>query len=159
MMKKLFFAICLILSTVAFSQNNLLEAVQTGNFVGVKKVLSSGVDVNQILEVNGQRMTSLSLASMQGDVEMVNLLLQKGAIVTLVVDQKDALMFAAQKGNREIVDILLNKGANVMNETRDGMTAWGFAQKGGHKELADMLLSEMKRITSEAKARAHARKK
>lgn len=141
------------------SQSNFRSAIESKNYASVQKMITSGADVNQILEVDGERMSSLSLAAAQADVEMVNLLLRKGALVSPIIDQRDALMYAAKGGNREIVELLLNKGANVMNETKEGMTAREFALKAGHKEIADMLLSEMQNIVNQAKAKAKNRKK
>ncbi|MEP7196203.1 MAG: ankyrin repeat domain-containing protein [Saprospiraceae bacterium] len=156
-MKNLLSFALLLLSLELTAQNALVSAVEAKNYSGVKKMVTSGSDLNQPFDMEGQKMTVLSLAAIRGDIEMVNLLIQKGAIVTALVDSKDALMFAAKGGNREIVELLLNKGANRMNECKEG-TARDMAVKAGNVDISVILENEMQNISNQAKARKKLKK-
>ncbi|NOT36899.1 MAG: ankyrin repeat domain-containing protein [Saprospiraceae bacterium] len=134
------------------AQQNLQTVIDQKNYSAAKN-LSSSTEVNQLIEVEGVKMTALSYASLKADIEMVNLLIQKGALVSPITDTRDALMFAAKGGNREIVELLLSKGANVMNESKEGKTARDYADAAGHQEIAVILQTEMYKIIQQAKAR------
>lgn len=152
-MKNLFVLTFLLLSVQIFGQNAFVSAIESKNYSVVQKLTLSGTDVNQPLLVDGQKMTALSLASLRGDVEMVNLLIKKGALVAPVLEMNDALMFAAKGGNLEIVELLISKGANVMNESKSGHTARDFALAAGHKGISDLIQSEMQTIVNRAKSK------
>lgn len=151
-MKIFAFVLGIIVSMECMAQQAMLSAIDQKNYTTVQSLATSS-DVNQPYEIEGQKLTALSYAALRGDIEMVNLLLQKGALVAPIVDTRDALMFAAKGGNREIVELLLNKGANVMNESREGKTARDYAVDAGFVEISVILETEMKKIREQARAR------
>ena len=72
--------------------------------------------------------------------EIVRVLLDKGANINQPSNSKTALMHAADKGYTEIVNLLLAKGAQVNAQTDDG-TALMEAVTSGHTEIVKVLLA------------------
>lgn len=72
-------------------------------------------------------------------VEMVQLLLDKGARVNQPGPYRSALMRAAGEGHLEIAKLLLARGAEVNSQSDDG-TALMMAVRGGHPEIVKLLL-------------------
>ena len=72
-------------------------------------------------------------------VEMVQLLIDKGAHVNQQVRYKTALMGAAGEGHLEIAKLLLAKSAEVNAQTDEG-TALMMAVSGGHTDIVKLLL-------------------
>ena len=73
-------------------------------------------------------------------VEVVRLLLDKGANVNPATKYKTPLMHAASEGNDEVLKLLLSKGAQVNVQTDEG-TALMMAVTGGHTEALKLLLA------------------
>ncbi len=157
-MKSLFILLFLTGFVSSYGQNPLIDAINSKNYALAQKTIEKGTNIDQPIEVDNQKMTFLSYACLQGDVEMVQLFLKKGALVTPITEGKDALMYAAQGGNREIIELLLNKGASVMNESKEGLTARDYARKAGHQEIEALLASEMKIIMDQARAKRGVKK-
>jgi ankyrin repeat protein len=82
----------------------------------------------------------LANAAAQGDLELVQRLLEAGADV----NDRDSwghtpLMSACWGGHKDIVQILLERGADVNAKTRRDWTAIRFAKKVGHPEIVALL--------------------
>ena len=82
--------------------------------------------------------------SLIGHLEIVKLLLDKGADVNVKESEKSscttALSQAAQEGHLEIVKLLLDKGADANAiESWQNMTALMWAEFNGYREVADLL--------------------
>ncbi len=75
----------------------------------------------------------------QERVDLVRLLLDKGANVNQPTKYKTALMYAASEGNAEIVKLLLDKGAQVNVQTDEG-TALMMAVTGSNAATVRLLL-------------------
>ncbi len=73
-------------------------------------------------------------------VEVVRLLLDKGANVNPSTRYKTPLMHAASEGNDEIIKLLLSRGAQVNVQTDEG-TPLMMAVNGGHIETLKLLLA------------------
>lgn len=93
--------------------------------------------------------TLLTTAAKVGKVDMVQLLLSKGArIVTKDCEGNSALENAAAGGHDEVVKLLLEEGANVNEETgplSDG-TALQCAATNGHLSIVQLLLERSARV-------------
>jgi hypothetical protein len=98
--------------------NQMWEAARKGDAKAVEALLDKGVDVNSKFRYDA---TALSYACDRGHVEVVKVLLNRGANpnVTDTFYKATPLTWAAQKGHTEIVKLLLEKGAqgkdNVLN--------------------------------------------
>lgn len=86
------------------SPENSLENTEV-----VQQLLDAGVDPNVI---GGKHYTALQAACYSGHLEIVDLLLERGADLHVSYDQTDALAKAIDSGHTAVVKRLLEKGAN-----------------------------------------------
>lgn len=88
---------------------------------------------------NGWGQTALMIAAERGNLNIVELLVNKRANKDLT-DQngRTALMFAAERGDRDIVSLLVDK-ANKDLTDKNGWTALMFAAYNGHTEVVQFL--------------------
>ena len=84
----------------------------------IKLYARKGVNVNA---EDGEFGNALLAASFEGHKEVVQLLLEKGAIINAVGEYGNALSAASYQGRGEIVHLLLDKGANF-NATVKGLS-------------------------------------
>ena len=86
---------------------------------------------------------SLQQAALEGDVDQVKALLDKGQNVNEQNRQGYApLHSAARYGHKEIVELILGKGANVNAKERTSKTALFLAAEYNHKEIVELLLAK-----------------
>jgi len=133
----LIFCVLTMLSNLDCSTYQLVEietASQKGDIQSVKKILSTGADVNVH---DGM---PLSLAAENGHVEVVTYLLSNGAKVNLKKQSKIPLNLAAANGHRNVVKLLLDKGANIESLDR-GNTPLVDALKNDNFDTAKLLAS------------------
>jgi hypothetical protein len=117
----------------------LHAAVSTGDLSKVKKILSSGVDVNTLSE-DGR--TGLHFAAEFNFLEVAEFLLECGA-------EKDArtkfastpLHIAAAKGNLSIVKLLVQRGHDLHSQDKYGFTVLALACYGNHRDCTSYLLA------------------
>ncbi|XP_019619781.1 PREDICTED: ankyrin repeat and SOCS box protein 11-like isoform X1 [Branchiostoma belcheri] len=95
----------------------LLYAAESGCLRGVKAALKAGADIdytqdNNVVTGTG---TALFIASVDGNVGMVKLLLNKGASLTkrTSVSSSVPLHGAAMRGHTKVVEVLVRRGATV----------------------------------------------
>ncbi len=137
----------------------LMRAVNKGNLKMAQLLLEKGADVDlqqqekikfsfkndvdrNVLEDRLGR-TALMSAVDKGNLEMVQLLLEKGANIDLQGRSGlTALMMAVSKGHLEMAQLLLKKGANVDLQDMLNETALGKAIKKGYLEIAQLLLEK-----------------
>jgi len=98
---------------------------------------------DMIIDVrNRHNVTALMLASSQGNIEIVNILLAHGPKLELRdLDGSTALMCAVDKGHLEITCILLDNKANVNQQNFDGISPLMLACKNGHQAMVKFLIS------------------
>jgi uncharacterized protein len=85
---------------IEYAESQFATSAGAGDMLAVKLFLDAGMDVN----VGGS--AALGLAAGRGQLEMVKLLLAKGATPTA-----NALQFARTRGHKAIEDILVQAGA------------------------------------------------
>lgn len=122
--------------------NELMEAAESGDLIGVRRLASGGVDVDTRRAKGGK--TALMRASQSGALDVVHFLLQKGASVDATGGQsgKTALMRASEEGHWEIVELLIRARANVnAASTVHGKTALMGAVERGKLATATLLIS------------------
>lgn len=121
----------------------LLTAAESSDLQGVQDALENGAIVDAV-DIAG--ITPLMMASAYGNIDIVALLVSKGANVNANVNAVDnygvtALMFASNHGHKDIVELLITKGANVNAVSEEG-TALMFASNGGDKDIVELLISK-----------------
>lgn len=119
----------------------LVRAVYDNDAPSVQRALDCGVSVNTH-EIwgfgNSPSDSALNIACLIGNVQIVELLLDHGAIV-----QGTAIVTAAGKGHADVVRALLNHDAPLNGTGGElGGTAFMAAAVGGHFDLADELLAQ-----------------
>lgn len=116
----------------------LTYGLRSRNKAVVLTLIDAGAEVNP---QNFCFLTPLSSVSMgSGDVEMIELLLAKGADINLKsCGGVTALMIAASDGSPEVVKMLIAKGADVNAKTDHGETALSMATEVGREENVKIL--------------------
>jgi len=121
-------------------EQNLRDAAENGDIAATKKLITEGTDVNAA-DSNG--FTPLMVAVQEGHSEVVNILLDLGAVFDVVnKDGFTALTLAAGYGHSEVVSILLNKGAFIEAANKNGYTPLIAAAWSGHSEVVSILLDK-----------------
>ncbi len=85
--------------------------------------------------------TALMLAAANGDLELVKLLVDRGAKINL--SGWNPLIYAAWRSQTEVVRYLLDKGADIDAAAPSGVTALMMAARSGHFETVKLLLWEV----------------
>ncbi|WP_299881156.1 ankyrin repeat domain-containing protein [uncultured Cocleimonas sp.] len=107
----------------------------------VKKVLETGVDINQKNELG---FTPLLIAVTENNVDIVKYLVSKGADLTLKNNKGfDALIIAANENHVEIAEYLLEKGADITTtDPRNKRQAIHIAARLGYIGILEVLLNK-----------------
>ncbi|HEX9048880.1 MAG TPA: ankyrin repeat domain-containing protein [Verrucomicrobiae bacterium] len=115
-------------------QRDLLEDDQ--EIEQIEKLLQSSPDLVNKCDKSGN--TLLSKAAVQGQVKVVNYLLDHGADVNA---GWPALYQATRTGNRAMVELLLQRGADVNQNAEYGRTALTVAAEEGFISILELLLA------------------
>ena len=116
-------------------------AIFFGHPEAARLLIGAGADVNEVA-TNSQRVAIIHSAAAAGNVDMVRLLLEKGARVNVVQEGGfTPLHEAAAQGNQAMAELLINAGADLSARTADGQTAADLAQARKHPEMAEWLRS------------------
>ena len=133
----------------------LIAAVDAEDVSGVQKALSGGANVNG---KDREGMTPLMRASLRGNLQIVELLLQKKARVDPVdVFGVTALMQASWAGHTDIVEALISSGANLdLQSTIDiprlktkGVNALIGACMSGNTDVVKLLLARGVKVNTQ----------
>uniref|UniRef100_A0A672I3W9 Kinase D-interacting substrate 220a n=1 Tax=Salarias fasciatus TaxID=181472 RepID=A0A672I3W9_SALFA len=117
---------------------SLFGYVEEENLAAIKAHLDKFKDVDSRSD-NGQ--TPLMVAAEQGNLEIVQELIRRGANVNLDdVDCWTALISAAKEGHIEVVKELLENNANLEHRDMGGWTAVMWAAYKGRTDVAQLLL-------------------
>ncbi|RDW75101.1 hypothetical protein BP6252_06243 [Coleophoma cylindrospora] len=117
----------------------LSQAAERGNEVIVALLLETDqfeTDLN-----DKSRRTPLHWASHNGHINIVKLLLEKGADVNAAdKDSCSPLYWASQDGQIDVVKLLLEKGASINTAEHTGWTPLHRASEDGHVDVVKLLL-------------------
>lgn len=114
----------------------LFDAAENKRVEEVVKLLDQGADVNWISRNSA---TLVMVAAASGQIDLVRLLLQRGAVIQ-TEHGGDALVSAAASGSCELVALLLETGATIATEGQVGNTALAEAARRGHTPVVQLLL-------------------
>jgi ankyrin repeat protein len=125
-------------------EQNLTTAAYNGDLERVRELLNDGADIEAETgedETDEAAETALMQASWPGRIEVVKLLLERGAKVDAQDEDGDtSLMKAAYHGRLEVVRLLLEHGAAVNHRDDAGDTALIWAALQQHTDLVQLLL-------------------
>lgn len=142
--KAIFLAALLLMTNaaLAYTDDEQVEfsgAVADGNIKVVKKYLDSGV-----MKVDEKYFGWIPVlaAAAKGRVEMVKLLVERGANVNYQhpITKFTPLAHAVYDGNNELVEYLLQHKADPSIKLRGDVSILRMARDEGHKETADILV-------------------
>lgn len=114
--------------------------VNDGKTAKIEKLLQTA-QASQLVNIrNKDGMTPLHRASVKGHVDIVRLLINKGADIEATDGRGwTPLHIAAMKGHAQIVELLTQSGAKLDAKDRRGMTPSDWARSQGHDQLVKQL--------------------
>jgi ankyrin repeat protein len=124
---------------IAATETRVADAAMKNDQETVRSLIKQAVDVNG---AQGDGMTALHWAALNGNVEIAQMLLYAGANVkaTTRIGSYTPLFMAAKTGNSKVVDALLTAGANANEKGTTGMNALMMAATSGDAECVRLLL-------------------
>ncbi len=127
----------------------LIRAIDQG-ITGIAKIfiekIAKMAEKDAILNMqNNNGITALITAAIDGNTEIVKMLIKKGANLNTQDGQgRTALMYAVADGNTEIVKMLIKKGAILTMQSKSGNTALSLAKESKCTEITTMLEEAIK---------------
>ena len=124
---------------VAATDTQVADAAMKGNKEAVRSLIKQAADVNA---AQGDGMTALHWAALNGDVEIAKMLLYAGANLkaTTRLGAYTPLSMAAKAGNSAIVGEMLKAGADPKAAGANGLTPLMMAATSGDPDAVRMLL-------------------
>ncbi|MBY0266580.1 MAG: ankyrin repeat domain-containing protein [Burkholderiales bacterium] len=120
----------------------LVVAARGNDIKKVESLLTQGALVNGKEKTQGEGQTALFHAAAEGHIEIVALLILRGADVNEhPPGRSTALMMAAYGGFDRVVEILINAGANINARNDNGWTALHNASRQGHLNVVKLLIA------------------
>ncbi|KLI29725.1 ankyrin repeat domain-containing protein, partial [Brachyspira hyodysenteriae] len=110
----------------------------------VKFLLEKGADANTVCEIENEDMvispTPLMNAAYNGNINIINMLLENGADINYTTDfGTTPLMMAASFNHFEAVKVLLENNADTSITDEDGRTALDWAKLENFEDIVELL--------------------
>ena len=120
--------------------DNVARMAAANDAAAVRKLVGSGHNAN---EEDDQGRTGLTIAAMNGNLQIAAILIKAGAHI----DLKDKLgntplHYAAERNHVELAQLLLDLGAAVDPQNRNGMTPLMLAASHGNADIVRALLAK-----------------
>ncbi|MGD1983848.1 MAG: ankyrin repeat domain-containing protein [Chromatiaceae bacterium] len=119
--------------------DNLYRAAGDGNTARVQALLDTGVDVNAR---TSDQSYALNRAAVFNQVEMVRLLLERGADPNVQNSEGDTPLICATKyagGEKATVQLLVDGGTDLTIRDKDGKTALDYAKAADQLDAVELL--------------------
>ena len=131
--------LCSVALYAAAPDTAVADAARAGDRAAVQKLLRDGADVNL---AQGDGMSALHWAAVNGDLALADVLLQGGAIVTsrTRLGGYTPLALAAEAGHGAVVAALIKAGADVNAADTSGTTVLMLAASSGDVKTIRMLV-------------------
>jgi ankyrin repeat protein len=141
-MRRLMIGVLAVVMSVtlgAMAEAPVADAAARGDRDAVKALLKSAADVNA---AQGDGMTALHWAAMNGDLELTQMLIFAGANVraTTRLGTYTPLYLASQQGQAKIIQALVKAGGDVKAGTPNGTTPLMVAAASGEVEAVRVLI-------------------
>lgn len=139
--------------TVETGKPKLIEAVKSADVETVKKLVTQVPELANARDET--RMTVLSLATSQGNTEIVKVLLDKGANPDLTggTNLETSLAYAVHNSvNEELFKALLDKSKDLETGNDSGETVLMKVAKYGNIALAKMLIAKGAKVNAQSKS-------
>ncbi|HEX8031973.1 MAG TPA: ankyrin repeat domain-containing protein [Vicinamibacterales bacterium] len=132
-------AVVMSVSLGAAADAPVADAAAKGDREAVKSLLKSAADVNA---AQGDGMTALHWAAMNGDAELAQMLIYAGANVraTTRLGTYTPLYLASQQGHGKVIAALLKAGADLKAGTPNGTTPLMVAAASGEVDAVRVLI-------------------
>ncbi|TVR89038.1 MAG: ankyrin repeat domain-containing protein [Spirochaetaceae bacterium] len=124
---------------IGLNDNNLAACVAEGDETAVRNFLRMGFSPNT---VNANGVPLLSLAVRRRNSSLVRLLIDEGALVNALAEDRGTspLMEAAGHGELPYVRLLLERGADLHQKSKTGQNALILAASEGHTDVVGELV-------------------
>ncbi len=117
----------------------LVNAARVGDRGIVELLLDAGVDINE-QDADPAGVTAINIAAYRENVQVFNLLLERGADYSIPsANGFTPLLSAVKSGNLPIARKLLAKGADLEHKNNSGQTALKIAQLNKHPAMIGLL--------------------
>ncbi len=118
---------------------SLHEAAEKGDLEQVQRHLNAGSNIDAL---DRDKMSPLHYASFRGQMEIAELLIDKGANVNIKGQEGGVtpLHLAATKGNKEMVKLLISRGADVELTDKYGRKPLHYAKSFNQYAVMEILL-------------------
>src|SRR5688572_20474738 len=141
-MKQIFASLAVVLALsigVNAAESPIADAAARGDRETVKALLKKAADVNA---AQGDGMTALHWAAMNGDADLVQMLIVAGANVraTTRLGTYTPLYLASQQGHGQVIQALVKAGADVKAGTPNGTTPLMVAAASGELDAVRALV-------------------
>jgi ankyrin repeat protein len=138
-MMRRYLVACAFAATLS-AQTPMHDAASRDDLAAVKQLLKDGANPNAVTREGG--VTPLSLACVNGDADLIGILLKAGANANApLTDGTTPLMAAASSGSVAAVRVLLEAGAAIYAKESHGQTALMFAAARNRAEVIRFLIA------------------